>query len=104
MLTTTGFFATQNASRFLQQLCKHFAHKLEVTFDEHSGAFQLSESPVSLTADPAGLHVTLTAPGPREVIDARYVIDKHLVIFAWREGFTGMDWQAPTGAAEATPD
>lgn len=101
MLSSTGFFATPNGSRYLQQLCKHFAHKMEVTFDTHSGALQFDDGHVALRADDTGLHATLSAPGAREVIGTRYVIDKHLVIFAWREGFFGMDWQTPTGNAEA---
>ena len=37
MLCSTGTYATPNGSKYLQQLCKHFAHKAEVTFDSLSG-------------------------------------------------------------------
>lgn len=36
-LQQTGTFMTPNASKYLQQLCKHFAHKVAVVFDETEG-------------------------------------------------------------------
>ena len=33
--------ATANASRYLQQLCKHFGHKVEASFDEKAGIVRL---------------------------------------------------------------
>lgn len=38
---------TAHASRYLQQLCKHWAHRFEVTFDPHQGRIDLA------TAGPA---------------------------------------------------
>ena len=32
-----GTFTTPNASKYLQQLCKHFAHKVDVEYDETRG-------------------------------------------------------------------
>ncbi|SLK08963.1 DUF2218 domain-containing protein [Novosphingobium mathurense] len=32
-----GVFVTPNGSKYLQQLCKHWAYNLSVTFDEHRG-------------------------------------------------------------------
>ena len=33
------------------------------------------------------------AEDARGIINLRHVIDKHLVIFAFREGFTGLEWR-----------
>ena len=38
------------------------------------------------------------AEDAKGLIDTRYVIDKHLVIFAFREGFTGLEWQMANAA------
>jgi hypothetical protein len=46
-----------------------------------------------MTADPEGLTLRVTAEDAKALIQARYVIDSHLVNFAYREGFTGLDWQ-----------
>ena len=37
MSTSHAEIPTASASRYLQQLCKHFAHKLPVTFDPAEG-------------------------------------------------------------------
>ncbi len=93
MFVTTARFATPHGSKYLQQLCKHFAHKVEVSFDDSAGRAKLPTGQVDLAADPEGLSVTLRAEGIREMIEARYVVDKHLATFAHREGFTGFQWQ-----------
>lgn len=36
-MSQSATFKTENASRYLQTLCKHFGHKVEVRFDAHSG-------------------------------------------------------------------
>lgn len=93
MLSSTARFATPNAARLLQQLCKHFAHKIEVELSETHGRFTLAAGTGELTAEPDALIVQVTAEDARSLIEVRYVIDKHLVTFAFRENFTGFAWQ-----------
>lgn len=97
MLITTAHFPTQHGSKYLQQLCKHFSHKAEVTFDESSGTVALQPGPAVLSADAEGLTVRVQAEEAKGLIQARYVIDSHLVNFAFREGFTGLDWRLTEG-------
>ena len=93
MTRTTGTFETPNASRTLQQLCKHFGHKVETTFDETSGTIAFPAATATLEATPTRLTVALDAPTPDEAARMRAVIDSHLGRFAFREGFEGMAWQ-----------
>lgn len=93
MLTSSARFSTANGSKYLQQLCKHFAHKIEVSFDEHRGRAVLGPGPVELSADETGLSVTVSAEDVRGIIEARYIVDKHLVTFAFRDGFSGFAWK-----------
>ena len=88
-----GTFVTPNASKYLQQLCKHFAHKIEVSFDETSGRipFALGIAEVSATAEALMVRFSEVADDKRA--DAKSVIDKHLERFAFREEFTAMHWQ-----------
>jgi hypothetical protein len=95
MIVSTGRFPTLHASKYLQQLCRHFAHKVEVRFDEAGGEVPLATGPATLSADAAELVVHVTAEDAKGLIDARYVIDKHLVTFAFREEFSGFAWTAP---------
>lgn len=89
-----GQFATEHASRYLQQLCKHFAHKIEVQFDETSGMAQFPFALARLTATAKGLSVVLTAETKEGLEQGRGVLDSHLKTFAFREGFTTMNWDS----------
>src|SRR5690606_3487034 len=54
--------ATTNGSRYLQQLCKHWAHKFEVEFDAERGRIAMPEDRVViLTATPQTLEIRLDA-------------------------------------------
>lgn len=93
MYTTTGSFATANGSKYLQQLCKHFAHKIEVSYEETWGRAVLPFGTAEFTADEAALRVSISTKDPDMIEQARAVIDSHLERFAFREAFTNMDWQ-----------
>ena len=95
MIHSTGTLSSPKASQYLQQLCKHFAHKTEVSFDTHQGSIALRSGPATLTASDGRLVATVTAPDLAALPQARHVIDKHLAIFAHREGFTTLDWDDP---------
>ncbi len=45
MPTSRVDVATAYASRYLQQLCKHWAHKFPVEFDPNHGTIDLSHGP-----------------------------------------------------------
>lgn len=92
MLISTARYPTAHGSKYLQQLCKHFAHKVEVSFDAAQGRAALASGPADLTADDEGLTVRVQAEDAKALIQARFVIDSHLVNFAFREGFTGLNW------------
>jgi len=98
MYVTTARYPTEHASRYLQQLCKHFAHKIEVEFTETTGRCVLMSGLAELSADPQALHVRITAEDAKSLIQSRFVIDSHLVTFAHREGFLGLGWQVEEGA------
>ncbi len=92
--TDRGQFTTEHASRYLQQLCKHFAHKIEVQFDETSGQAQFPSGIATLTASPKELIVILSADSDEGLERSRGAIDSHLKTFAFRESYTTMNWAA----------
>lgn len=98
MIRSTGTLNSPKASQYLQQLCKHFAHKTEVSFDTRQGSIALRNGPATLFADGDQLRATVTATGLSDLPQARHVIDKHLAMFAFREGFTTLDWDDPVEA------
>ncbi|MDO5614006.1 MAG: DUF2218 domain-containing protein [Paracoccus sp. (in: a-proteobacteria)] len=87
-----AFYPTEHAAKYVRQLASHFAHKIEVTDTEDGASFALKAAQVRLTARPDGLHAAMTAESAGDLIEARFVIDKHLVSFAFRENFIGMNW------------
>ncbi|WP_158966295.1 DUF2218 domain-containing protein [Chachezhania sediminis] len=93
MLSSTGTYATPNASKYLQQLCKHFAHKIEVTYDVRKGECAMPLGPATMTADEAVFTIHVTAPDADSLPRAKSVMDEHLKRFAFRDGFEAMTWQ-----------
>jgi len=94
MLESHARFETPNASKYLGQLCKHFAHKVEVEYDKTDGRAALPPGPATLKADDKGLSVTISAQNSEGLERAKFIIDDHLKRFAFREGLTGLDWDS----------
>ncbi|MEM5521750.1 DUF2218 domain-containing protein [Sulfitobacter sp. AS59] len=92
MPTTTGHYRTENGSKYLQQLCKHFGHKVETSFDAEKGWVAFVMGTAHMTADADGLTVTCTVKDPEEVAIVHNVIDRHLEKFAFRETDKNMTW------------
>lgn len=98
MPTTTTRLKTRNASRYLKQLCKHFAHKVPVDYDAAEGrvAFPFGQCRMAATDDV----LEISGQVEREDMLARMeaVIGEHLKVFAFRESLT-CDWQRDAGGA-----
>lgn len=84
--------ATSNASRYLQQLCKHFAHKRPVTFDKRSGHIALAAGDCRMNAREDVLELSLTAPDASRLEQLQDVVARHLLRFAFRENMQ-IDWR-----------
>lgn len=93
MIVTTGTYATPHASKYLQQLCKHFAHKIEVTFTPTNGSCHFEFGTAEMIAEKDLLTVKITLKDAAQIEQAHMVIDKHLERFAFRETFKTMTWQ-----------
>ncbi|AHD11550.1 DUF2218 domain-containing protein [Phaeobacter gallaeciensis] len=97
MFTQTGRFETRYASKYLQQLCKHFAHKVEVTYDTMYGNVAFPFGKAVLHAKDGALVAKISGTDETALARARSVIDVHLRTFAFREEFQQMDWCTETG-------
>lgn len=76
---------TDEASRFLRMLCKHFAHKVEADWNDDSGwvAFAMGRSDMQATADK--LHVTCQAENQSDLDEVADTIKSHFDRFAQRQ-------------------
>lgn len=90
---------TVHASRYLQQLCKHWTHRLSVVFTPLAGRVQFNEqAQCVLTADASGLDVLISAPDAAEASKLGRVVIEHLQRFAFREPFAAPVWRLADAA------
>ena len=94
MTTSIATVPTEHASRYLQQLCKHWSHKFAVTFDEAHGEIPLPLGSAVLDAGAETLTVTCTVPDRGDLTRLQQVVADHLDRFAFREAPLPFDWQA----------
>jgi hypothetical protein len=86
MPVSTSTVATEHASKYLQQLCKHWSHKFTVEFTAKSGRVPFSDTAeVTFSADHAALHMRLSAADPAQIERYENVVADHLKRFAFRE-------------------
>lgn len=79
---------TAKASGYLQQLCKHFGHKLETSFTPEAGSISFPFGTASLAADAACLTMTAQTDSSEDLERLKRVLASHLERFAFREDLT----------------
>ena len=85
---------TGSASRYLQQLAKHWSHKMEVAFSEQEGTIAFPNGArLVMRADSDTLDLALTVPEEGDVARMREVVASHIDRFAFREGPLTYDWR-----------
>ncbi len=93
MTKSMAIVPTAHASRYLQQLCKHWRHKFDVTFDAHSGHVPLPLGTADLAAGDMALTVTCEVAEGGDLARMQQVVADHLNRFAHREGELAFQWQ-----------
>jgi uncharacterized protein len=86
---------TVNGARYMQQLCKHWSHKLEVDLSEQKGVVRFPDAVVALEARLEDLSVTIDAQAKETVERMKGVVASHLDRFAFREAPLKFDWSNP---------
>jgi hypothetical protein len=102
--TATARVATANASKYLQQLCKHWSHNLAVEFDEQRGTVIFpkdargaewpGDATVTFTAEPEALVITIDASVDGQLQGLKGAAERHVDRFAFREVPLRYDWSA----------
>ncbi|MFN3348188.1 DUF2218 domain-containing protein [Pseudorhodoplanes sp.] len=93
MLMSEAQISTASASRYLQQLCKHWSHKFPVAFTADSGTIPFSEDrrcEVSASAD--ALTMRIHAADEATLVRTQDVVIDHLKRFAFREDLGDVRW------------
>jgi hypothetical protein len=94
---------TAHASRYLQQLCKHWAHNLAVEFTPERGAVRFprdarganwaGDGVFIMTADSDALLCRIDASEAAQLEGLKGAVERHLDRFAFRESPLVFDWQ-----------
>ncbi len=94
MLQATAVFETENASRYLQAMFRHFAHKVDVAYDNVSGSAKMPHGELKIRADDSLMYFEVQAATLQDLLKTRYVVDAHIVRFAFREKLLGLKWES----------
>jgi uncharacterized protein len=93
MPSSRTYIATASGSRYLQQLCKHWAHKLKVEFTPLEGQIEFDGGRLcKLKADDGGLALLVSAADSATLVRTEGVVIEHLKRFAFREEFGTPVW------------
>lgn len=102
-VSATAAVPTAHASKYLQQLCKHWQHNLAVTFNaEHGtvtfpkdarGADWPGDGLVTFDAGPDMLSVRIDASAVGQLEGLKGAVARHLDRFAFREAPLPFDWR-----------
>ena len=85
---------TQSASRYLQQLAKHWSHKMTVVFSPEEATIDFPDaSRLQMRAATDTLDIELAVPEDGDVARMRAVVAEHLDRFAFREAPLTFEWR-----------
>jgi uncharacterized protein len=94
MPASQASIATASASRYLQQLCKHWSHKFAVEFTPQHGTIPFDATRVcTLDASPERLALRIDAADDSTLGRMQGVVIEHLKRFAFREELGDVKWE-----------
>ena len=99
---STANVPTTSASKYLQQVCKHWEHNLAVTYDagqgtvafprDARGASWAGDALVTFTAHAETLECHIAASEPGQLEGLKGAVARHIDRFAFREAPLAFDW------------
>ena len=101
-IVSTASVPTRSGSRYLQQLCKHWAHNMAVEFDaergrvvfprDARGADWPGDGIFTMVAGPEALECRIEASAPGQLEALKGAVARHLDRFAFREAPLTFAW------------
>ena len=91
---TAARVPTGSASRYLQQLAKHWSHKMTVVFSAEEGTIDFPNGArLTMRADSESLDCVLSVPAGEDMARMQGVVASHLDRFAFREAPLTFQWR-----------
>jgi uncharacterized protein len=87
-ITSSATVETEKPVPYMRQLCKHFAHKREASFDDDSGYIQFDFGRCELLARDGCLELVVSAPDEESRARLEQVIGSHVERFGRRDGLS----------------
>ena len=101
-VASTAQVPTASGSRYLQQLCKHWAHNMAVEFTPEQGKVTFprdargadwpGEGVATMIAHATTLECRIEASAPGQLAGLKDALARHLDRFAFREAPLTFDW------------
>lgn len=102
-LSSAASVPTANGSRYLQQLCKHWSHNLQVEYNADRGVVVFprdareaewpSDATLTMTVREGALDCRINASAPGQLDGLKGAVARHLDRFAFREAPLNFDWK-----------
>ena len=83
---------TTSGGKYLQQLCKHWSHKLPVELEGDTGVVTFVGAVATMTAGADSIQVSVRGEDREQVDRLKDVVAQHLDRFAFREAPLTYDW------------
>ena len=92
LFSSSAFVTTDTPARYISRLCKHFAHKIPVSFDEQQGSIEFGAGMATLQAEDQGLRLRVESASREDLQRLEGIVSSHFERFAWRDALA-LDWQ-----------
>ena len=93
MFSSQSQFTTETPEKYLMQMCKHFAHKVETTYTNTEGFVDFPCGKAEFLVHENNLIFKVTADTDEDLNQSKSIIESHIVRFAFRENLEGLHWQ-----------
>jgi hypothetical protein len=92
MMNSEALVSTPLARRYLGQLCKHFEHRLEVTYTATAGRIRFPAGTCQVEAREGELVLRAEAEDAERLAQVQDVTQRHLLRFAFRDA-PAIEWR-----------
>ncbi|XSG77123.1 DUF2218 domain-containing protein [Herpetosiphon llansteffanensis] len=91
-MQSKAIIPTALGSSYIKKLCKHYAHKIKVEYDDQQGMAYFAMGTCAMHAEAEQLSFVIDAEAPEAITTIQHIMDEHFEQFAFREKLK-IEWQ-----------